>query len=116
MLHQLQLLEQVIYDIKNRHNIVATELANLKRQTQSGNTHQLQVELNQSHQEISELLATINELSADKAQLEAQVVELTTQNQLLAKENQQLIDKQAIAITRTQALEAWLTKIDNQNI
>lgn len=119
MLHQLQMLEQTILEVKSRYNIVATELANLRLKNHDDSTHQvsqLQASLNQSTQEIEGLLATINELSASKAHLEAQIVELTTQNQLLIKENQELNDKHAVALERTKALQEWLSKIDNQTI
>lgn len=112
MLTQLQLLEQTVSELKARYNITATELANLKHKLAHDDSpnqiSQLQLKISQIKDENSSLHARVKEL------LSAQD-ELGQDNERLTKENNELNQKNALAISRAEVIQTWLSKIDNQN-
>lgn len=142
MIDQLQLLEQTILELKARYNVTATELVNLKHklahddaprqitelqsQLDRANTHNshLNREIDEltktKDREISELTKAkdleIDELTRTKESLNAQIEKLHQQNQELLKQNQELNEKNALAISRAEVIQEWLTKIDNQTL
>lgn len=120
MIAQLQLLEQTILELKARYNITATELANLKHKLAHDDTPRqisdLKAQLSQAKTDNDALTSQIDELNKAKSSLEKQVAELYTKTQELSKHNQELTDKNALAISRAEIIQEWLTKIDNQNI
>lgn len=118
MLTQLQLLEQTIAELKARYNITATELANLKHKMAHDDTprqiSQLQLNLDHSRDENQALHARIKELLEVRDELDKRLDELTTQNAELTAQNRELAEKNALAISRAEVIQTWLTKIDNQ--
>ncbi|OPH34343.1 hypothetical protein [Moraxella equi] len=119
MLTQLQLLEQTITELKARYNITATELANLKHKLAHDDSprqiSQLQLEISQSKDENNALHARIKELLSAQDELDKRLDELSQDNERLAKQNKDLTEKNALAISRAEVIQTWLSKIDNQN-
>lgn len=119
MLTQLQQLEKTVTELKARYNITATELANLKHKLANDDSpqqiSQLQHEVSQSSQENEVLRARIKELLAAQNDLDKQLNELSQENESLTKKNNELSEKNALAISRAEVIQTWLSKIDNQN-
>lgn len=119
MLTQLQHLEQVISDLKARYNITATELANLKHKVANDDSprqiSQLQNELSRNQEENNALHARIKELLNAQDELDKRLDELSEENQRLSQANNELTEKNALAISRAEVIQTWLSKIDNQN-
>lgn len=119
MLNQLQQLEQSVAELKARYNITATELANLKHKMAHDDTPrqigQLQHDLNHSRDENHALHMRIKELLSARDELDKRLDELSLQNAELVKQNNELAEKNALAISRAEVIQTWLTKIDTQN-
>ena len=112
MLTQLQLLEQTITELKARYNITATELANLKHKLAHDDSPR---QISQSKDENNALHARIKELLSAQDELDKRLDELSQDNERLAKQNKDLAEKNALAISRAEVIQTWLSKIDNQN-
>lgn len=119
MLTNLQILEQTISDLKIRYNITATELANLKLKLAQDDRDQqitnLEHELAQARHRGDDLATRFDELNIIKTNLTEQVAQLTAQNERLTAENKELHDKNALAISRAEVIQTWLSKIDHQH-
>ncbi|MDO4897176.1 MAG: hypothetical protein Q3971_07420 [Moraxella sp.] len=110
MITQLKLLEQAVSELKERYHITATELVNLKNKMSHDNTpHQLAT----LQSDLKSAKDTITALTQTNADLEAQLAELCKQNQALIAQNQELTEKNALAISRAEAIQNWLAKIDH---
>lgn len=119
MLTQLQLLEQTITELKAHYNITATELANFKHKLAQDDSprqiSQLQLEISKSKDENNALHARIKELLSAQDELDKRLDELSQANERLAKQNNELAEKNALAISRAEVIQTWLSKIDNPN-
>lgn len=115
---QLQQLEQSVAELKARYTVTATELANLKRKmahdTTPNQISQLQLDLSRSHDENQALHSRIKELLSARDELDKRLEEMSLHNEQLAKQNQELTEKNALAISRAEVIQTWLSKIDNQ--
>lgn len=120
MLTELQQLEQTIAEIKTRYHITATELANLKHKVANDDRDRqisdLMQKLERSQQENQTLNTRVQELSDSRHALEGQIETLYEQNQQLLAQNDELAKKNALAISRAEVIQEWLTKIDNQHV
>jgi hypothetical protein len=119
MLTQLQLLEQTVSELKARYNITATELANLKHKLAHDDSpnqiSQLQLKISQIKDENNSLHARVKELLSAQDELNSRLDDLGQDNERLTKENNELTQKNALAISRAEVIQTWLSKIDNQN-
>lgn len=117
MLTQLQALEQTIVEMKKQHTVTATELANLKHKlandTKPALISDLQLRLEKTSQELEQQTERGNALEQSRNALQAQIESLIEQNQALNAYNQELKDKNALAISRAEIIQEWLTKIDS---
>ncbi|WFF38978.1 hypothetical protein LU290_01715 [Moraxella nasibovis] len=117
MLSQLQALEHTILEMKKQYNVTATELANLKHKLANDDSptliQNLQGSLNQTAQKLQEQSERADALEQSRNALQAQIETLIEQNQALSAHNQELKDKNALAISRAETIQDWLTKIDN---
>lgn len=117
MISQLQALEQTILEMKKQYTVTATELANLKHKlandTSPAIISDLQVRLEKTTQELRLQNERTNSLEHSCSALQAQIEILAEQNQSLTTHNQELKDKNALAISRAEIIQEWLTRIDN---
>lgn len=120
MLAQLQLLEQNIVELKDRYHITATELINLKNRLASDTTsdeiNKLQTELATARKALETSNESVETLERTNVALEKQINELCEQNRQLSIKNQELENKTALAISRAEVIQNWLTNIDNSAV
>lgn len=120
MIDQLQLLEQTILELKARYNVTATELVNLKHKMAHDDTPRQITELQEQVDRLNIHNASLNreldEMVKAKETLNVQLEELRQQNQELSDKNKELSEKNALAISRAEVIQEWLTKIDNQTV
>ncbi|OOR92827.1 hypothetical protein B0181_01460 [Moraxella caviae] len=118
MLNQLQTLEQTVLELKKQHNYTATELANLKHKMANDDSPHiitdLQNRLAQATQDLNAQAKQSEQLEQSRNALQAQIETLIEENQSLIKQNQELKDKNALAISRAEIIQEWLSKIDKQ--
>lgn len=109
MITQLKLLEQAISELKERYHITASELVSLKNKIAQDTTAN---ELSTLQAELKNAKEAVATLTTANANLENEIAELQEQNQALLIQNTDLTEKNSLAISRAEVIQAWLAKID----